>query len=193
MNATPGTLQQARDEYLQRYGFSTAAYTEQWARIKLGPIAIWIPSTRSRREAIRFHDLHHALTGYPATPKGEAQIAAWELATGCARFPAALVLNTLALGLGVVIAPRLSMRAYARGKATLRNLYKGEVSDELLARDLEQVRREIELPPVAPPVNARDVVGYAGWLAFSAALYAMLAAIPIAAMAATVWYFFIQG
>ena len=71
---------------------------------------------------MKIHDLHHVLTGYQTNLRGESEIAAWELASGCRRMPAAFVLNVFALAIGALIAPRMVLRAWARGRAT-KNLY----------------------------------------------------------------------
>ena len=66
-------------------------------RLQAGPIPLFIPNTRSRVRAVRVHDVHHVVTGYATTFAGEAEIGAWEIASGCADHGAAWVLNILAL------------------------------------------------------------------------------------------------
>jgi len=44
-----------------------------------------VPNFSWRRAAIQRHDLHHMLTGYPFTMRGEFQVATWEFAAG--RYP----------------------------------------------------------------------------------------------------------
>ena len=39
-------------------------YSKRWVRIELGKIALSFPNLPSRVRAVRFHDLHHVLTGY---------------------------------------------------------------------------------------------------------------------------------
>jgi hypothetical protein len=141
-------LGEARDAYLARNGFSTAAYDERWVKLKLGPIPLAFPNVASRRRAIRFHDLHHVLTGYPTTLRGEAQIGAWEIA---ATFPdrgrtygAAWVLNSSVALLGLVIAPRLVVRAFRRGRRCT-SLYRLGWSDALLEMEVDDARRLLGL------------------------------------------------
>ena len=73
---------------------------------------------------------------------GEAEIAAWELASGCERFPAALFLNHLALPLGVMRAPGRIRRAFVRGCRT-RNLYSEPSVDALLDQRLGAMRERL--------------------------------------------------
>ncbi|PYS76753.1 MAG: hypothetical protein DMF66_12990 [Acidobacteria bacterium] len=57
-------------------------YSDAWVKLKLWRMPIWFPNTEGRRRAVRFHDVHHVLTEYPTTWRGEFEIAAWEIATG---------------------------------------------------------------------------------------------------------------
>ena len=49
---------------------------------------------------MRYHDLHHILTEYDTTWTGEAEVSAWELATGCKNYLAAWILDGLIIPLG---------------------------------------------------------------------------------------------
>jgi ubiquinone biosynthesis protein COQ4 len=142
------TVAAARDAYLVKNGFSTTAYEDRWVHVKILGIPIVFPNVPSRRRAIRFHDIHHVVTRYDTTLRGEAEIAAWEIA---ATFPdrgreffAAWVLNTSAFGVGLAIAPRRVYRAFVRGRHCT-SLYRRGWSEELLARDVETLRRELGL------------------------------------------------
>jgi hypothetical protein len=146
-------------------------------------LKIYIPNTDGRRRAVRIHDLHHVVTGYKADLAGEAEIAAWELASGCKRWPVAWVVNLGALGLGIAIAPRRVARAWARGRKT-ENLY-GETGgiDHLLPREVGVVRAELGLDHPAPPVRARDALAVAALGLPILGLLAAAVAAPVAALA----------
>jgi len=142
------TLAEARETYFARNGFTVASYEDRWVRVRIARVPIVFPNVRSRRRAIRFHDLHHVLTGYDTTLVGEAQIGAWEIA---ATFPdrgfaywAAWLLNSMMFTLGLLIAPRRVLRAFARGRRCT-SVYRLGWSDALLERDVEDVRRELGL------------------------------------------------
>lgn len=77
------SVQEGIAQFFGRFGFQDDAYTAKWFAIWIGKFAIWLPNIPNRRFVARFHDIHHVLTGYPANWKGEAEIGAWELATGC--------------------------------------------------------------------------------------------------------------
>jgi hypothetical protein len=180
------TLRDGRDAYLTEYGFSTAAYTDKWVHVKFGPFPLVFPSTKTRRFAIRYHDLHHTLTGYRATPIGEAEIGAWEVATGCRRLWAAWVLNLLAMGFGLVAAPRRTWRAFVRGRNS-ENLYGREFDEALLARNLDDVRAEIGLG-AEYAARPGDYFAYAFWCAVAVWLYALHAAAVVVPIAAVIWW-----
>ena len=138
------TVRDARAAYFATAGFSDATYGEPWVRIPIGPLAVYLPSTRGRARALPLHDLHHVATGYGTDLIGEAEIAAWELAAGCHHHHAARIYNAMALAVGVVVAPRRTRRAWQRGR-TCQTLYRGEFSPGLLELPLATLRRQLGL------------------------------------------------
>ena len=84
------TLGAARAAYYERNHFGAdGGDSLDWLPVKMLGITFKIPNSEGRRRAVRFHDLHHVLTGYQTDFRGEAEIGAWELASGCLRWPAA--------------------------------------------------------------------------------------------------------
>lgn len=138
------TLREGREAYFRANGFSEKGYQDRWVTFKAGPLRFCVPNTKGRVAAVRRHDLHHVLTGYEATWTGEAEIAAWELASGCGRFHAAWVLNFAAAAIGLVIAPGAVAKAWRRGRRS-DNLYLREWSDAWLDRKVVDVRRELRI------------------------------------------------
>ncbi|MBS2022581.1 MAG: hypothetical protein JST92_09235 [Deltaproteobacteria bacterium] len=141
------TLREARREYFIRNRFGDdGGYASKWAEFALGPIPIPFPNTRERVRALRFHDLHHVLTGYGTDVAGESQISAWELGSHCRDMAAAWVLNLGGLGLGLAVAPRVCWRAFVRGQSS-QNLYTRPFDDALLDTPVEEARRALGLAP----------------------------------------------
>lgn len=137
MNDT--TLRQARDLYFQTNGFGpNGGYDDPWVDFSLGPVPFPFPNTPARVRAVRFHDLHHVLTGYATSTVGEFEIAAWELGAGCKGFGAAWVLNLGGLVSGLVVAPRKTVAAFVRGRGD-RTVY-GEDYEQLLALRVDEAR-----------------------------------------------------
>ncbi len=87
--------------YFDVFGFKIYCYNFEW-----------------RREALAFHDLHHVVTGYPCTMKGEMQVATWEFAAG--RFPNVFsnlfCLPLVALGAATI--PHKTFAAFEQGKGS---------------------------------------------------------------------------
>jgi hypothetical protein len=176
----PMTMGDARTRYYETNGFGAdGGDSLRWVPIKILGITIYIPNTDARRRAVRIHDLHHVVTGYGTDLRGEGEIGAWELASGCARCPVAFVINLFALGIGTAIAPRRTARAWARGRRT-RNLY-GERNgiDHLLPRYVDEIRASLRLDRPAPPVRARDALAVAAGGLAMIGVMAALAASPL--------------
>ncbi len=125
------SLRAARKLYFAMNNFGdNGGYDDAWVDFKLGPIPFPFPNTAGRVRAVKFHDLHHILTGYRTDLIGEFEISAWELGAGCRDFYAAWALNLGGLAAGLLVAPRRIARALARGLAS-QSLY-GRSLDELL-------------------------------------------------------------
>jgi hypothetical protein len=133
------TMREARDRYFEvnRFGID-GGYGSKWVDLKLGPIPFPIPNTASRVRAVKYHDLHHVLTGYDTDWRGEFEISAWEIAAGCKSFAAAWVLNLGGMVGGMFTSPRRTFRAWVRGRRD-RSLYE-EDYDALLAMRVGEAR-----------------------------------------------------
>ena len=158
------SLGRARERYFAANGFGAGGYEERWIRLKAGPVAFWLPNTSGRVRAVKLHDLHHVVTGYATTWTGEAEIGAWEIASGCGRFYPAWVLNLYAFVIGLLIAPWAVFRAFVRGRHST-NLYRTETElrDELLARSVGDLRRALRLDGPPPSARPADVAAFAVW------------------------------
>lgn len=139
------TLRSARQRYFDVNQFGpNGGYDEPKVPITLGPFKVLIPNTNGRVRAVRFHDLHHILTGYDTDLRGEGEIAAWEIASGCADHYAAWVLNFGAMGIGVFLEPKRIWQAFLRGRKT-QNLYRHTFDDALLERTVAEMRTQLHL------------------------------------------------
>lgn len=139
--STRQTLGEAVKRYFRENGFGEdGGYEDDWVDFHLGPIPMPFPNSAGRKRAVRFHDLHHVLTGYRTDTLGELEIAAWELGAGCDGFPTAFVINAGGLAAGAFAAPRRTFRAFLRGRAS-RSLY-GEAYEEVLSEEVELARKK---------------------------------------------------
>jgi ubiquinone biosynthesis protein Coq4 len=116
------TVREARAAFFARSGFDESNYEDTWVLLRLGPVPFAFPNTASRKRAVPLHDIHHALTGYDATWRGETSQSAWEIGSGCGRYGAAWAINLGGLALGLVMYPRDTWRAFMRGRSS-GNLY----------------------------------------------------------------------
>lgn len=169
------TLRDARTKYFDDNHFGAdGGYNDAWVQIRVVGIPCAFPNMQGRVRAVRFHDLHHVMTGYETTNLGEAEIGAWELATGCANHPAAWLLNLMAFGFGALRSPPRTLRALARGRRS-QNLYRRTFDDALLDRTVGDVRAELGIHDRAVSPGVGDVAAFVGY-----ALTAAVVATPLA-------------
>lgn len=132
-------------QLFERFGFPADAYSARWFALYIGKFALPLPNIPSRVRVARFHDIHHVLTGYPANWRGEAEIGAWEIATGCRSSFVAWFLNGGAVAVGLLLWPRAVWRAFKRGRNTRTNLYHDFEYDALLDMRVGELRAAIGL------------------------------------------------
>jgi hypothetical protein len=184
------TLGEARARLFALSGFAPdGGYGEAWVKLKLWRIPLAFPNTDGRRRAVRFHDLHHVLTEYPTTWRGEFEIAAWEIAGGVRRYWEGWLLDLLGFAAGLFVCPRGVYRAFMRGRRS-RNLY-GDVWDEtILARRVGEVRRRLSLDESGARPAPGDRSAFAFWAACSLLIYAAAGAallVPPLALVGVLW------
>lgn len=179
------TLRAARERYFELNNFPGGGYKDRWVKVKVGAFPIWFPNVPSRRRAVKYHDLHHVLTEYETTWRGEAEIGAWEVATGGAGAAVGWLLDLLAFAVGLVINPRGVYRAFVRGRHSA-NLFRAEFDDALLAREVGATRRELRLEGVAR-ASAGDQAAFVAWSLASVGVYLASVAALLAPLVAASW------
>jgi hypothetical protein len=164
------TLREARKKYFSLNNFGDdGGYKDKWVKIKIGPIPIFFPNIPSRASAVRYHDLHHILTEYETTLEGEAEIAAWEVATGELPNMAGWFLDLGGFAYGLLLCPRRIWRAFLRGRRS-RSLYPTPFTDELLERKVGEVRGALKLDQDSSPARLSERVAFLKWAAVSGAV-----------------------
>jgi hypothetical protein len=174
------SMRAARQRYFDANGFDSS-YTEKWVKLKAGPIAFYFPNAEGRRRAVKFHDLHHIITGYQTDWAGEVEIAAFEIGAGCGPFAWAWFLNMQALALAPTVAPRRALRAFVRGRHARSLYHQGEFQDALLDESVGEIRRTLTLDRPTPSAGAGDVAAYVGWVTASVVM-------GLAPFAAIAWW-----
>jgi hypothetical protein len=145
------TIRAARTQYFAENNFGDGGYTATWVKVQAGPVPFYFLNTAARVRAVRFHDLHHVATDYDTTLTGEAEIGAWEIASGCADQYAAWHLNLQAMAIGLVIAPRGLPGLHAR--ALHEELVPGRILRAPFVTDSGRIAPTIEPGCVSPPAN----------------------------------------
>ena len=164
------TLREARVQYFAQNSFGEdGGYGDKWVKIQFGPIPIFFPNIPSRASAVRYHDLHHILTEYETTLKGEAEIAAWEVATGALPNFAGWFLDLGGFAYGLLLYPRSMWRAFLRGRRS-QSLYPTPFTDELLSRKVGEVRESLKLDQDSSPARLSEHLAFLKWSFLSGAV-----------------------
>lgn len=185
------TLAEARTEYFRRSGFpKDGGYAERWIKVKVWRVPIWLPNTEGRRRAVKLHDLHHVLTEYPTTWRGEAEISAWEVGSGgLRRFWAGWWLDLMNLAQGLIVNPRGVYRGFMRGRQT-RNLYGSKFNEKLLDSFVGEYRHRLKLGHKLRPSSFKDHAAFAFWVTASALIYIVSVSLPLALPASMAYFIF---
>jgi hypothetical protein len=113
---------------------------------RLGPISVRLPNFNWRKNAILAHDLHHLLTSYPCTLRGECQMAAWEFGAGrMPQWAARLFCLPLVLA-GLLWSPRRIWQAFLSGRRA-RSLHGATLDQRVVAAPFDVFHAEIATPP----------------------------------------------
>jgi hypothetical protein len=169
----------ARAQYWRDNGFGIdGGLSKTWDIVKVGPIPVPIRNVDGRKRALQFHDIHHLVTGYRTDLRGEGEIVAWEIAVGCGALWFAWFINFQGLLIGLRH-PRLCLRAYTRGRHS-RGLYKSPFDPAILDKSVVQLTTELGLNQPVPNSNLIDVLGWATWVAGSAAVHLVGVGVAIA-------------
>jgi hypothetical protein len=106
---------------------------------QLGPVPLRLPNFRWRRRAIDAHDLHHLVTGYPCTLRGEFQMAAWEFGAGRMPHWGAQVFCLPLVVIGLAWSPRRIWSSFSAGRHA-RSLHGIGIDRRLLRSPWDTVR-----------------------------------------------------
>lgn len=151
-----------RAEFLESKDFDDGEVVHksiEW--VKLGPIPIPIPNPPSRVHALKLHDVHHMVTGYGTHWVGEYQISGWEVGAGLHRNPVAWTFCLMGHTAGLVICPRKTVRAFARGRRG-RTLF-GQDPQAVFDSTLAEGKAFCGTDQPEPEVTAGDVTRALAW------------------------------
>jgi hypothetical protein len=171
MNATTSTysgrqtIKEALTIFFEKYQLGPdGGMSDRWAKLRFGKFFIPFPNTASRKKALMFHDIHHIATGYKSNWKGEAEIGAWEVSTGCGSYTAAWVLDLGVFALGLLIFPVATFKAFIRGRRTL-NLYRNSYTyPQLMDMEIGEVQTILKLDTASEaPASTIEILAFIWW------------------------------
>ncbi len=141
------SVREARDAYLTENGFGIEQYDSDSVTANFWGIRVPVPNPPSRKLAIRYHDLHHVMTGYGTDPTGEAEVSVWEVRRGIRVFAFYVRLLVLTgLFLGLFHSPRAVRTAWKASKGNPLPKPTMDHYESLLELTLGDLRREYGVP-----------------------------------------------
>ena len=147
-------------------------------KVYTGCLLVPLPNIEARHTYLKYHDLHHLLTGYSVGRIGEGEVSAWELGTGSmAVSPLLGTMNLIALSTGLVLQRQRMWAAYKRGCAS-RNLYRAATRADIDAgrwADVATLRSEfLEASPPRVPLALR-AIEFGGYAAIAMVIHFAIA------------------
>lgn len=166
-----GTVREVIERHRRDSGIAAdGGASDRWVVLRIGRVPMPFPNTPARRKVIALHDVNHLVAGVSTGNVGEAEISAWELASGgCGKYLAAWGLDLAGMLMGFVW-PIHVLRAFSAGR-TMRNAYAFD-PDELLDMDLATLRQVL----TRPDRNSLSIIGSAALL-----IGCLIFAIPVGA------------
>jgi hypothetical protein len=159
------TIQEALTVFFEKYQLGPdGGMSDKWVKLRFGRFYIPFPNTASRKKALMFHDIHHIATGYESNWKGESEIGAWEVSTGCGSYTAAWVLDLGVFALGLLIFPKATFNAFVRGRRTL-NLYRNTYTrTQLMDMEIGEVQAILKLDSASTsPATLIETLKFVWW------------------------------
>ena len=179
-------VKEARRIYFEANDLGEGGYEDPWVHVQFGPIPIRFPNSPARVRSVRLHDLHHLITDFHTDLAGEAEIGAWEIASGCVDHYAAWVLNLMAMAYGLWLCPRRLAQAFFRGRRST-NLYHRDFAPDLLELTVAELRQRVSIPPETVVPTLSDRVALIGWAGVATTLGLAITALLLSPFAVLGW------
>ena len=166
-------LQQALDLFFEKYNLGEqGGLDSDWAYLDMKWFRIPFPNTASRKKALVFHDIHHIVTGYQSDWRGEAEIAAWEVASGCGDYGAAWFLDLGGIAMGLIFYPVKTFRAFIRGRRTTNFYLSNYPKEDLVKMSIAEAQEKLRLITVdSSEATRNEILAFIGWSLVSALWY----------------------
>jgi hypothetical protein len=134
-------------------------------RIYIGPLSVRLPNPPARRRAVFFHDANHVLTDYDNVfSRGEMEIAAFEIASGCGPYLFVWLINLNMFALGLLVRPGRLFRAFLRGRRSTGSVYcQTESRSAISAMTIRELRSRLGIDGSSAPSLFGDRLLFATW------------------------------
>lgn len=145
-------------------------------RVYIGCILAPVPNIKARMKYLKFHDLHHIMSGYGIDRIGESEISAWELGSRSCRKPIISIMNLFALSTGYILSPSKVTNAFYRGCRSKNLYYLSDGMEESLIDqlNLNQVKTtHLEILPAVRYSYLRTIEFY-GYLSLSMVIHVFM-------------------
>lgn len=118
------SIEQELEQFYARVGFGKELGKRPCTvPVYTGCLLVPLPNIDARHTYLKYHDIHHLITGYSVGRIGEGEVSAWELGTGSfLSSPLLGTMNLIALSTGLVLEPKRMWIAFGRGCQS-NNLY----------------------------------------------------------------------
>ena len=134
------TLQQELSAFYKRCGFGPVLGKRPLTvSVYTGCMLVPLPNIEVRHIYLKYHDLHHLMTGFSVGRIGEGEVSAWELGSGSFyRNPILGVMNFIALSTGLALQPKRMWKAFLLGCQS-QNLYAKKTREKIDRGDWKDV------------------------------------------------------
>ena len=178
------TIAQLLPEFYRKYNLNAdGGLSDSYIKIELYKnFHFYLPNIDARRKAVLKHDIHHIITGYKSDFKGETEISAWEIASGCRKYWVAIVLDLSGMAWGYAFNLPGVFRAFVRGKRT-RNLYENTIPDNVaINMTVDQLREQLGLNnETAKSATLNETLSFFAW-AIAGIVYSFLSLLLLPAI-----------
>jgi hypothetical protein len=152
---------------------------DTWVKLRFGSFYIPFPNSAARKKAVMYHDIHHILTGYPTTWRGEAEIGAWEVASGCGDYRAAWIFDLGIFAAGIFIFPVAVFRAFIRGRRALNFYHHTHAYEQILQMNIAEVQTTLQLNNADKPALVLEIMTFIAWWLLAVVLSLAIYVAPV--------------
>ncbi len=147
----------------------TQDFESHCVRVYIGCLLAPVPNIDARKKYLKFHDLHHIMSGYGIDRIGESEISAWELGSRSCRKPLISVMNLFALLTGYILSPSKVTSAFYRGCRSKNLYYLSDGYSEADIDNLDVNKIKIDHLEIYPEVKHKwlRTIEFAGYLVMS--------------------------